>query len=74
MMKKYIVDTFRCNVYKLNETLENKLNELQEKHRIGFNVESINMFEYEEEEYEEIIKEVKVVLTYSIGKYGVRNV
>ena len=74
MMKKYIVDTFRCNVYKLNETLENKLNELQEKHRIGFNVESINMFEYEEEEYGETIKEVKVVLTYSIGKYGVRNV
>ena len=74
MMKKYIVDTFRCNVYKLNETLENKLNELQEKHRIGFNVESINMFEYEEEEYGETIKEIKVVLTYSIGKYGVRNV
>ena len=74
MMKKYIVDTFRCNVYKLNETLENKLNELQEKHRIGFNVESINMFEYEEEEYGETIKEIKVILTYSIGKYGVRNV
>ena len=74
MIKKYIVETFRCNNYELKETLEDKLNQLQEKHRISFNVESINMFEYEEEEYGETIKEIKVVLTYSIGKYGVRNV
>lgn len=74
MIKKYIVESFRCDYCKLNETLEKKLNELQEKHRISFNIESINMFEYKEEEYGETIKEIKVVLTYSIGKYGVRNV
>ena len=74
MIKKYVVETFRCSNYELKETLEDKLNQLQEKHRISFNVESINMFEYEEDEYGETIKEIKVVLTYSIGKYGVRNV
>lgn len=74
MIKKYVVEIFRCSNYELKETLEDKLNQLQEKHRMSFNVESINMFEYEEEEYGETIKEIKVVLTYSIGKYGVRNV